>query len=109
MSLVIIRKTEDMIAYGYICIKYFPKSERFVLGADIRSSMLDLLGLMVGSSKKYYKKTALQNVDVELEKLRGLIRIAKDLGFLSFKRYENWSRYLVEIGNMLGGWLKSVK
>ena len=97
------------MAYGYNCIKYFPKSERFVLGADIRASMLELLGLMIGSSKKYYKKTALQNVDIELEKLRGVIRISKDLGFLSFKRYETWSRYLVEIGNMLRGWLKSVK
>ena len=46
-----------MAAYGYNCIKYFPKSERFVLGADIRVSMLELLGLMIGSSKKYHKKT----------------------------------------------------
>jgi len=97
-----------MIGYGYICIRYFPKSERFVIGADIRKSMLDLLGMIIGSSKKYYKKTALQNVDVELEKLRGLVRLSKDLGFLSFKRYETWSRYLVQVGNMLGGWLKSV-
>ena len=108
MDLPITKKCEDMMDYAYICLRYYPKSERFVIGSDIRHCMLSLYGMMIGSAKKYYKKTALQNVDIELEKLKALVRLSKSLNLLTFKRYEVWSIYLAEIGKMVGGWLKSI-
>lgn len=108
MDLPIAKKTEDMMDYAYLCLRYYPKSERFVIGVDIRNSMLEFYKMIIGSGKKYHKKTALQNADIELEKLRSLVRLSKSLKFLTFKRYEVWSKYLTEIGSMLGGWLKSV-
>lgn len=47
MELVIIRKIEDMIGYGYIVLRQFPKAEKFILGADLRASMLELLSLAI--------------------------------------------------------------
>ena len=109
VDLAIIKKIEDMIGYGYIVLRQFPKSEKFVLGADIRQSMIELLSLAIRCAKRYHKKTSLQDMDIELQKLKGVIRISKELGFISFKHYENWSKYLVEIGKMLGGWIKSAQ
>ena len=107
----ILQKTYDMILYGNICLKQFPKHERFVLAADIRSSMYRLLELIIRANKKYYKKTTLQDLDVELEVLRTYIRVAADqqLRYLPIKKYENWSKMLNEIGRMLGGWIKSTR
>ena len=42
-------------------------------------------------------------------KLRAYLRLSHNLGFLPRKKYEIWSEKVVEIGKMLGGWLKSVK
>lgn len=106
-DLKILQKCYDMIEYGYICLRQFPKSERYTLAADIKDSMYELLKLIIRANKRYFKKTTLQDVDIELENLRYLVRLSNSLGFLPFKKYENWSRKLEELGKMLGGWIKA--
>ena len=103
------QKCEDMIAYGYVALQQFPKAEKHTLAADIKRSMFRLLELVIICNKKYYKKTTMQELDVELDVLRSYVRLAMTLKFLSFHKYEVWSGYLNEIGKMIGGWLKSLK
>ena len=45
---------------------------------------------------------------VEVEKLKAYVRLSYNLGFLPPKKYEQWSGLVVEIGRMVGGWIKSV-
>lgn len=106
-ELVIKRKLEEMIQYGYIAVSRFPKSERFTLVADIKSSMYAALRLTITANKRYHKKNTLQDLDIEVEMLRSLVRLARDLEFLPFKQYEHWQKLNVEIGKMIGGWIKS--
>jgi len=108
-DLKIIQKTYDMIEYGYSAIAQFPKSEKYALGNDMKRCMHQILEYEIVGHKKYYKKTTLRDLDVEVTKLRAYTRLAKDLGFLPFKKYEVWSRFNVEIGKMVGGWIKSAK
>ena len=51
----------------------------------------------------------MQDLDVEVAKLRAYLRLSHELGFLPMKKYEVWSGMAVEIGKMLGGWLKTIK
>jgi hypothetical protein len=106
-ELVIKRKVEDMIAYGYICLRNFPKTERFTLAADIKACLFRVLHLVIVCAKRYYKKTTLSDLDIELEMLKSLVRLAKDLTFLPFKQYENWQTLNLEIGKMVGAWIKN--
>jgi four helix bundle protein len=106
-DLKILQKCYDMIEYGYTALRQFPKSERYTLAADIKQSMYELLKLIIRANKRYFKKTTLQDIDIEIENLRYLIRLSNGLGFLPFKKYENWSRKLEELGKMLGGWIKA--
>jgi hypothetical protein len=108
-ELIILQKTYDMINYGYQAIGQFPKSEKYALGTDMKKCMHQILEYTIVAHKKYYKKTTLQELDVEVTKLKAYTRLAKDLGFLPFKKYEVWSGYNVEIGKMVGGWIKSAK
>jgi hypothetical protein len=108
-TLKLIEKCQDMIQYGYIALRQFPKSEKFALAADIKTTMWRLLRLMIICNKRYFKKTTLQDLDIELDILRTQVRLARDLGFLPFRKYEIWSRDCNEIGKMIGGWVKTVK
>ncbi len=108
-ELKILQKCYDMIQYGYICLRQYPKAEKHTLAAETKQSMLELLRLIIRANKRYYKKTTIQDLDVELDTLRHYIRLAKDLRFLPFRQYENWVAMLNEIGRMIGGWQKSVK
>lgn len=106
-DLMILQKVYDMIEYGYIALRQYPKSEKHTLAAETKRCMYEILKLVIRANKKYYKKTTLQDLDIELETLRYLVRLGNSLGFLPFKKFEVWSRQLNEIGRMLGGWIKS--
>lgn len=106
-DLKVLQKFCDMMEYAYIALRQYPKSEKFVLAADTKQCMYELMRLIIRANKKYYKKTTLQDIDIELEHLRYLVRMAQRLEFLPFKKYEIWSRMLDEIGRMVGGWIKS--
>lgn len=98
-----------MIKYAYKALALYPKSEKFAIVADIKSCMHLILERIIEANKKYYKKTTLQDLDVQLMILRHYIRLSYDLSFLPQKKYEVWSGMVIELGKMLGGWLKAIK
>lgn len=106
-ELKILQKTFDMMDYAYKALAQFPKSEKFALCVDIKRCMDTIMERIIEANKKYYKKTTLQELDVEVEKLKTYIRLSHKLGFLPNKKYEIWSGQVVEIGKMVGGWIKS--
>lgn len=105
-------KIYEMILYGNPKLKSFPKTERYVLAGDIRQTMYTMLEMSVRLEKKYHKKTTLQDLDIELDVLRNLLRLAKDPSLyprqkpcLDFHSWEVWIRKADEIGRMIGGYM----
>lgn len=107
-ELIILQKIMDMMEYGYQALAQFPKSEKFALVTDIKRCMDQMLERTIEAQKRYYKKTTLQELDVAIAKLRAYLRLSHTLKFLPTHKYEVWSGMVIEIGKMLGGWLKSV-
>lgn len=107
-ELLILQKVFDMMEYGYLALAQFPKSEKYALATDIKHCMDLMLERCIEAQKKYYKKNTLQEFDVEITKLKAYLRLSFNLHFLPTKKYEEWSKRVVEIGKMLGGWLKTV-
>ena len=108
-------KIYEMILYGNPKLTGFPRTERYVLAGDIRRSMYAALELAVRLEKKYYKKTTLQDLDIEVDVLRNLLRLAKDPNLypkqkpcLDFHTWEVWIRKVDEIGRMIGGYMDFV-
>lgn len=95
-----------MMSYAYDAMSDIPKDHRYALGADIRSSMNTLLRLIVRCGKRYYKKTTLQELDIEHETLKGLFLVAVELRAINVKEYGILSRHMEELGKMIGGWIK---
>jgi len=110
-NLIMFQKFYDLMVYSIPIINRFPKSQKFVLGQQIQNCMIDISKMIV-QANKFGDKHRLNNlyyIDVELEKLRMLIRLATDLGLMSREKYGNHSEKLVEIGRILGGWIKTTK
>ena len=103
----ILAKLEELDAYSHQAAMQFPKHERHVLCAEIRSSCNRMLRLAIQAAKRYHKKTTLQDLDIEVEILRALVRKAHRMRYINHHRYETWSRHVDEIGRMVGGWIKS--
>ena len=75
-ELKILQKTFDMINYAYPALAQYPKGEKFALVADIKRCMDVMLERIIEANKKYYKKTTLQELDVEVEKLKAYVRLS---------------------------------
>ena len=107
-ELKIYQKMYDLILYSLPIIDRFPKKQKFVLGQQIESCMIETAKLIIHANKLRDRKAKLCEIDIELEKLRFLVRLAKDLGFMSIKKYGNHAEKINEIGRILGGWMKIV-
>ena len=108
-ELLIVKKIFDMMEYAYLALAQFPRSEKQAIVADVKRCMDRLLERAIEANKKYYKKNTLQEMDVELAKLKKYIRLTYRLKFLPFKKYKIWTEKTKEIGRMLGGWIKSTR
>ena len=108
-ELILKEKCKDMMKYAYQAIRDIPKDYRYTLGTDIRDSMSTLLKLIVRCGKKYYKKTTLEDMDIELDTLRTYIQVAVENKVITIKEFEHWAKLLNELGRMIGGWKRSLK
>ena len=106
-NLPIFEKTYELILWLYPTVSKFPKSQRFVLGQHIENTALKILEGIIHSNQERNKLLYLKQVSVELDKLRILIRLSKDLKFISIRQYGFGAEKINEIGKMLGGWIKS--
>jgi len=99
-------KTHDMLVWLLEHTTKFPKSQRFVMAKRVEESALNFYDLLVAAVKDGKPLRHLKAADIELERLRHHVRLCKDLKLLSVGQYEHLSRMLVEIGNLLGAWIK---
>jgi hypothetical protein len=108
-NMKVYQKWEDMAKYLYIALQSYPKSEKFTIAADTRNALM-LLGRYIyraNNVSKQERRKALEQADLALVDLRLLIRMGMVLEFMPMKKYEIASAQVVEIGKMLGGWLKN--
>ena len=101
-----VTKAYDVLLWCVNHVGKFPRSHRFVLGERIETSMLDTVLLLVEASYVGRKLPLLHRANVELEKLRILLRLSKDLGFTSLRQYEFISQECLTLGQQVGGWLR---
>ena len=108
-------KIGEMVQYGYPLTMGFSRKNR-ELADEMRKEMLTIYRLSVEIDKKYYKKSTVQSLDVELAVLRQLVRMAADKDFyggkyappLTVHQYEVWAKKNDEIGRLLGGYIKAL-
>ena len=88
----------------------FPRVHRFTVGDRVMSSLLDLLdALIMAQYEPQERQRALRSANLCLERLRYLVRLAKDLQCLSLKEYEHSARHMVDIGRQIGGWARHAR
>lgn len=87
----------------------YPKNERFRLAKRIDDAMLNFYEQLIKATRRTLTNQALFEADIELEKLRLFLRISHQQKLLTDNQYQFVSRALVEIGRLLGGWIKSTR
>ncbi|MFA6518618.1 MAG: diversity-generating retroelement protein Avd [Candidatus Shapirobacteria bacterium] len=105
-KLIIFQKIYDFLLWLYPLINRIPKSHRLVLGKHLEELGLKILLSSVQANKirdNTRKVIQLQMSD-QLDELRILIRLTKDLHFMSIIQYKHAAEKINEIGKILYGW-----
>lgn len=103
----IIVKSYNLCLWYIQKIATFPKQHRFTLGERIQKSLINLLLTLNETIYAKEKKPLLAKANQEVEQLRLLSKLLKDLSILSTQNYRFVTQSLNEIGQMIGGWQKS--
>lgn len=109
-QLLIFQKVYDFLLWLYPIINRIPKSHRLVLGRELEQLAITLLISVVKANKSYSteRSTLQQQISDDLDSIRILIRLTKDLKFMSVKQYTIGVEKINEIARMLTSWRKMV-
>jgi hypothetical protein len=105
-ELKIIEQTYKLVVWSVQHIGRFPRSHRHSLGIRLEQRLYSVLERLLRAKFTRDRQDLLQSVNLELELLRFEFRLAKDLKCLSVESYGSASRFVNEIGRLLGGWIK---
>ncbi len=107
-ELLVIDRTYELLKWFLGRLEKFPRSHRYGLGQRIEGR---LYGIFEGLIRARYagspaKTEHLNAINLDLETLRMLTRLAHELRMLPHKSHEYAMREMNDIGRMVGGWLK---
>jgi len=104
----IITKTYDLLLYMIPQLSKLPRDHKFLIGDRIENLLLDFLESMIEAYYSRDKLGLLAKGNLQLERLRYLVRLVFDLKLINGHRYELICTQVNEIGAMLGGWKKAI-
>lgn len=100
----------DFLVYIIPQLDKFPRRQKFLIADKIEISLLQIFDNVIAAyySREDKKINYLTENNIILERVRFLIRLSKDLNFISVAKYGYISERLNELGKMMGGWIKSI-
>jgi four helix bundle protein len=105
----IFTKTYDFLLWISQHVSRFPKSERFRLAKRIEDCAFSLYdAIMMAARHPETKNFWLVKADDELARLKVYLRIANNCQFSSPRQYHYAVGLILEIGKLLGGWMKKI-
>jgi len=104
-KLIIIPKAEKYIEYMLVILLKLPRTEKFNIGNEIKTSMYDMLkNILLASKIHRNKRLHFYNlVDSNIYYQRICIRIMYNNKWIDEKKYKHSNELLSEIGKILGG------
>ena len=109
-ELIIIPKIEKYIEYMLTILLKLPRTEKFSIGTEIKTSMYEMLQkiLLVSKIEKSKRLYIYNIVDSHIHFQRICIRIMYSNKWIDEKKYKYSNELLSEIGKILGGLIKSL-
>ena|SRR3990167_515651 len=107
----IFQKTYDFYKNFHDILKHFPMQERYTIGqkcADLNLEVIELT-LLASYKAKSDKIIYLERASAKLDVLKILLRLSYETKAINQQKYISFENLLIEIGKMLGSWLKQAK
>ncbi len=107
----IIAKFNESYKLWHDFLQHVPRLTRFTLGSKIDNLFTECLelSLLAGYSAKEAKLPIVQKLSVKFDALKFFLKLLWEIKALDNNKYIALMNPLTEIGNMIGGWMNSLK
>lgn len=104
----IFTRTYDFLTWLLPATNHFPRAHRYTFTQRLMDAAFDLRERLeeANARKGAARLERLERADEALARVRLYLRLAAGWGWLSGRQYEHVSAMTVEIGKLLGGWIK---
>ncbi len=105
----IFTKTYELYKIFYEYLQSFPRKDRYALGQKCEAVLIEILEavILASSLSKQEKLPILRKASSNVDVLRVLFTLGKDLKIIENRKYQVLENLLAEIGKMFGGWIKT--
>ena len=104
-ELLVLARWEEFATWLLSRTTRWPKSARFTITQRIENHVLDIIEeLVVARYQRSGRRLRLERVNLVLERIRYLFRLALGAGACPRRVFESAMRNLDEVGRMLHGW-----
>lgn len=104
-----VQKAYDLTKELLIRVAKFPRSYKFTLGDRMVLTALNILESLVEAAYSQDKPRLLHSANLQVERLRFLLRLSCNIGSISNNGYAYVAEMLNELGKQIGGWIKQTK
>jgi hypothetical protein len=101
-------KVHDLLVWLIPLTLKFPREHRFVIAAQVQNTAFELQSRLLDARHGLNQAQSLRRSDSCLARLRAQLRLCLDWLLIAPRQFEHVSGRLVEIGRLLGAWIRSV-
>ena len=99
----------DLLIEIFEFTKDFSKEYKYTVGESLKNETIKLLILIFRANSRTDKQMVLQEAREQIEVIRLLIRLMKDMRQVSLKTFVQVNQKVEEVSKQLSGWQKSIK
>ena len=108
-ELPVYKASYDLLLEIFQFTKDFSKDFKYTVGESLKNETIKLLTLIFRANSRTDKLIVLQEAREQIEVIRLLIRLMKDMRQINLKRFVQVNQKVEEVSKQLTGWQKSIK
>jgi len=108
-ELPVYKATYDLLLAIFQFTKEFSKEYKYTVGESLKKKTTELLTLIYRANTRHQKADVLQIAREQIEVIRLLIRVMKDMKQISIEKFVRINEAVENVSKQLSGWQKSVK
>lgn len=108
-NLPVYKASYDLLVELFRLTKNFSREWKFTVGEEIKKETIEMIINIYRANSKMEKDEKIQKARENVETIRLLLRLLKDLKQVSLERFINLNEKIESVSKQLTGWQKSLK
>lgn len=108
-ELPVYKATYDLLLAIFMFTGNFKKEFKYTVGESLKKETIELLTLIYRANSRYDKNEVLQAAREQIEVIRLLIRLMKDMHQIGIEKFVQVNQSVENVSKQLTGWQKSLK